>query len=173
MIQLRRMRPQDWQVWRDVRLRMLEDYPIAFTESLEQAVQNTEAQWQEFAGRATGKSSISILAIDPAAAEGEQAVGTMSCYVEDDGTAWLAAVWVAPAHRGTGLAARLLDEILGWVRTESEAKALKLGVHEDNRRALAFYQRHGFIDRGEREPYLLDAARQEIILELPMEALQA
>jgi ribosomal protein S18 acetylase RimI-like enzyme len=173
VIRLRRMTLQDWQVWRDVRLRMLEDYPIAFTESLAQAEQNTDAQWQDFAGRSTGKNSVSVLAVDSAAAEGEQAVGTMSCYVEEDGTAWLAAVWVSPVHRGTGLAARLLAEIFGWVCAESEAKALKLGVHENNRRALAFYQHHGFIDRGEREPYLLDAARQEIILEIPMEALQA
>ncbi|MCG2624874.1 GNAT family N-acetyltransferase [Arthrobacter sp. I2-34] len=165
------MTPQDWQVWRDLRLLMLADYPIAFTESLAQAGQNTDAQWRESASRSTGKNSVSVLASDPA--EDGQAVGTMSCYVEEDGTAWLAAVWVAPAYRGSGLAARLLAEILGWVREESGAKILKLGVHEDNLRALAFYRRHGFIDRGEREPYLLDAARQEIILELPTEALDA
>jgi ribosomal protein S18 acetylase RimI-like enzyme len=167
-MQLRRMAPEDWRIWKDVRLRMLRDFPLAFTEPLAAAEQATDEQWQEFAGRASGKNSVSVLAVDTAA-EGEQAVGTMSCYVEEDGTAWLAAVWVAPSYRGTGLASRLLAEVLGWARAQPETKALKLGVHEDNPRALAFYLRHGFIDRGEREPYLLDESRQEIILELPAE----
>jgi ribosomal protein S18 acetylase RimI-like enzyme len=173
MIRLRRMVPEDWRVWKDVRLRMLEDYPIAFTQSLAQAEQNTDIQWQEFAGRSSGKNSVTVLAVDSGADSGEQAIGTMSCYVEEDGTAWLAAVWVASEYRGTDLAPGLLAEVLRWVRAQPEVKALKLGVHEDNLRALAFYRRYGFIDRGEREPYLLDAARQEIIMELPMEAAEA
>ncbi|NKX50515.1 GNAT family N-acetyltransferase [Arthrobacter deserti] len=170
MIRLRRMRPEDWHIWKELRLRMLEDSPIAFTESLAQAEQNTDAQWQEFTGRSSGKNSVSVLAVDSAASEDAHADGTMSCYVEENGTAWLAAVWVAPEHRGTDLAALLLAEILGWVQAQPGVKTLKLGVHEDNLRALAFYRRHGFIVRGEREPYLLDATRQEIIMELPVEA---
>ncbi|MFD1212234.1 GNAT family N-acetyltransferase [Arthrobacter sp. GCM10027362] len=172
MIRLRRMVPEDWAVWKDLRLRMLEDFPLGFTESLAQAEQTTDTQWQERAVLSAGKTSVSVLALD-SAAEREQAVGTMSCYIEEDGTAWLAAVWVAPGHRGTGLAPRLLAEILDWVHGQPEVHALKLGVHEDNLRALAFYRRHGFMDRGEREPYLLDATRQEIIMELPLKAAAA
>ena len=64
MIRLRRMVPEDWQLWKDLRLRMLEDYPIAFTESLAHALRNTDAQWQEFTGRTGGKNSVCILAMD-------------------------------------------------------------------------------------------------------------
>ncbi|NKX56867.1 GNAT family N-acetyltransferase [Arthrobacter mobilis] len=173
MIRLRRMVPEDWAVWKDVRLRMLEDFPIAFTESLAQAEQNTDVQWQEHAALSAGKKSVSVLALDAGASGSEQAVGTMSCYIEEDGTAWLAAVWVTPAYRGTDLASRLLADILSWVRGQPEVRSLKLGVHEENLRALAFYRRHGFLDLGEREPYLLDATRQEIIMELPLEAPEA
>ncbi|NII42528.1 ribosomal protein S18 acetylase RimI-like enzyme [Curtobacterium flaccumfaciens] len=39
---------------------------------------------------------------------------------------------------------------------------LRLHVHEDNARALAFYERRGFRRTGHTEPYELDPRRAEI-----------
>ncbi len=54
-------------------------------------------------------------------------------------------IYVAPAHRGTGLA----DWLLGAVLEVAEAQALPLNrvvldVSPGNDRAVAFYERHGF-----------------------------
>ncbi|GMG84207.1 GNAT family N-acetyltransferase [Paralimibaculum aggregatum] len=61
--------------------------------------------------------------------------GAPGVYVQD--------LYVAPAHRGSGLAARLLGgvaaEARGW-----GAGYLKLTAYADNARALAFYRRLGF-----------------------------
>ncbi len=46
---------------------------------------------------------------------------------------------------------------------------MKLHVHERNVRAQAFYRRRGFVENGVRVPYVLDAAEEELEMELLFE----
>ncbi len=55
----------------------------------------------------------------------------------------LAAMWVAPALRGTGAADALLDVAVEWARTVS-AIGVRLWVVPDNTAAVRIYIRHGF-----------------------------
>jgi ribosomal protein S18 acetylase RimI-like enzyme len=55
-------------------------------------------------------------------------------------------LYVAPAHRGTGLADRLMERATADAR-ERGCGELRLDVDVDNERALAFYEKQGF------EPY--------------------
>lgn len=64
------------------------------------------------------------------------------------GFAWaeaahLQALYLAPTHRGTGLATALLGEALERSRTAG-ARRLTVDTHRANHRAHAFYTRHGF-----------------------------
>jgi len=64
---------------------------------------------------------------------------------EDAPSEWeLYAVNLAPHARGTGVADRLVDELLG-------DRDATLWVIEGNARARAFYTRRGFVDEGGRE----------------------
>jgi ribosomal protein S18 acetylase RimI-like enzyme len=56
---------------------------------------------------------------------------------------WIQSLYVLPAHRGTGLADRLLEHL---ARTSRQAGALELRlyVHGSNRRAIRAYRRCGF-----------------------------
>lgn len=56
----------------------------------------------------------------------------------------LASLYVATAHRGTGLASTLLRAAIG-------TKPAHLWVFEDNPRAHAFYVKHGFAFSGHRQ----------------------
>lgn len=56
----------------------------------------------------------------------------------------LASLYVAAAHRGTGLA----DVLLRWA---VGTKPAHLWVFEDNPRAHAFYRKHGFVFGGHRQ----------------------
>jgi ribosomal protein S18 acetylase RimI-like enzyme len=71
-------------------------------------------------------------------------------------------VYVAPSHRGrdAGVADALLDAVEDWARTVSGT--LRLTVHEDNRRAQAFYGRRGYRFTGRTSPYALDETRREL-----------
>lgn len=51
-------------------------------------------------------------------------------------------LWVAPAHRGSGIATRLLEALAEWFCGQG-AHCVCVDVVPDNVRARAFYARHG------------------------------
>ena len=52
---------------------------------------------------------------------------------------------VHPDFHGAGVAGRLMNAAFAWI---GEGRAIKLGVIGYNRRAIAFYEKHGFRDTG-------------------------
>lgn len=61
--------------------------------------------------------------------------------------AYVSDLWVAASARGAGLGQRLLAAVRDEARALWGAGFLRLAVHEDNARALAFYERIGFRTR--------------------------
>jgi len=157
-----RIRPtvtDDWREVRALRLEMLRDTPMAFGETLQDALGHTESEWRMRAARGTAEHGTVLVAIDPAG----QWVGTMGGYVPDPASGpLLVGVYVTPEHRGR--AAGVFDALLGaieeWAR--GEGPVLTLHVHEDNSRARAAYLRRGFTETGHRVQYVLDAGAMEI-----------
>ncbi|WP_089383805.1 GNAT family N-acetyltransferase [Halorubrum vacuolatum] len=81
-------------------------------------------------------------------------VGYVFCLPERLSMIWDAAVinelYVAPAHRGTGLADDLMDEALALADDQDlPLDRILLDVDPANERARAFYDRHGFDPWGE------------------------
>lgn len=148
------IRPDQWVEFRDIRLQMLADTPIAFGETLEHAQAATEASWLARVARATQPDRTAVAAVD----ETGHWVGTMSAYLSDPGVATVAAVWVAPEHRGAeaGVTDQLMDAITDWARDTVHATALRLAVHEENARATAYFERVGFHPTGETQSYELE-----------------
>ncbi|MGF1430372.1 GNAT family N-acetyltransferase [Kitasatospora sp. LaBMicrA B282] len=148
-----RVRGEDWEQVRELRLRMIEDTPLACLETYAEAQQADEAEWRFRAERSAKPGSVQVIA----ATEDGLRVGTMAAYTDDAGTRWLVGVWVDPAHRGSraGVADLLLDAVLAWARGEGGAERLVLEVHERNERAIAFYRRRGFEPTGRTTPYPL------------------
>ncbi|WP_042393714.1 GNAT family N-acetyltransferase [Streptacidiphilus carbonis] len=163
------VRPEDAEQVRSMRLAMLQDTPMAYLETYEQAVACTAAEWTERAGRGTRPGSTSYSAVERATGAW---VGGMNGYVPEDSpdTAWLVGVWVHPDHRGgrLGVTDALLDAVTGWARDSSGASRLLLEVHESNARAIAYYERRGFVRTGRTVPYPLDPSAQEYEMELPL-----
>jgi RimJ/RimL family protein N-acetyltransferase len=161
-VEVRRGRPDDWQLFKALRLEALADTPIGFLETLQQAQQHDDQLWRERADRgAEGGESFQVLALD-----GDRPVGTCVAYVRD-GRAWLAAVYVTPAARGQGLLAELVRLCVQWARRQGPPE-LVLEVHEDNARARRAYSRLGFVETGTTRPYPLDPTRQELEMALAL-----
>ena len=165
-LEIRRVRPEDWQDLRALRLESLADTPLGFLETLADAEAKPDEDWQARAqrGAADGdavRDSFQVLAWDD-----ERPVATTLTFLED-GAAWLAAVYVAPAYRGQGLLAELADRCAAWAR-ERGMSVLRLEVHEDNARAQTAYRRLGFVDTGDRSPYPLPPGGQELVMERPL-----
>jgi len=156
----------DWRAYRDLRLEMLVDTPIAFTETLDRARLHPDEYWQ---GRAANRSPASRLF--GAVAEDGSWLGTMGGYqttgMRDP---LLVGVYVTPAFRGarSGVTDALLDAVIEWARPRGER--LLLEVHEQNDRAIRYYQRRGFHLTGLRVPYPLDRTADELQMALPFES---
>jgi len=163
-ISVRRVAEVDWPRLRAVRLEMLADMPSAYLETLVSAEERTEDEWRFRAAR--GSAGDTDLAVAAAAADTGRWVAYMACFVDGPGRAHLVSVYVAPAHRGSGLAARMVDEVRRWARDDAGARTLHLYVHEHNHRARAFYRRLGFAETGESLPYELNPEELDLEMDL-------
>lgn len=164
---IERITEDDWRRMRALRLEMLADTPLAFLETLENAVQETEREWRSRATRTMREGSIGLAAVDLTTGAW---LGTMGAYLDGGGDAMLVSVYVTPAWRGTakGLTDALLDKVEAWVRAAVPAGRLLLHVHEQNPRARAFYARRGYVETGRTIPYPLDRTQNEVEMALAL-----
>jgi ribosomal protein S18 acetylase RimI-like enzyme len=145
-----------------VRTRALRDAPYAFESRLEDAERRTDAEWAEWAERAaSGEQTTIVLVLD----EDGRPVGMAGAFLEADDVdeAVVFGVWVDPRHRGSGLAARLMAAVEAWAARRGLAR-LTLWVTESNEPARRLYERLGYRDLGERQPFPPDPAVTEFRL---------
>ncbi len=126
---VRRLGPEDWRDWRDLRLRALAESPSAFGSNLAREQGFGEVEWQE---RATD-SFVAYAGGVPVAI----GAGT----AQDDGLS-VVAMWTEPDRRGEGIGGLVLDAIVDLAR-ERGLRA-RLFVMRANPEAARLYERHGF-----------------------------
>ncbi|MEE1651501.1 GNAT family N-acetyltransferase [Brachybacterium sp. J144] len=140
MIAVRTLEPADWAIWRELRLRALEDSPEAFgstlASTLEREARDGEAFWR---GYFSPTGPVLIAEVDGVPA------GMARLVVEDEaGPAHLYSVWVAPEARGRGAGQLLLRTGADWLAARHPGTALRLDVVATNRPARRLYERLGF-----------------------------
>jgi ribosomal protein S18 acetylase RimI-like enzyme len=146
--ELVRLDPDDWQEFRVVRLASLADSPGAFGSTYAHWVDASEERWR---ARLT---DVPLTVV----ARGEVGpVGVVSGVPSGDHVE-LISMWVSPEHRGTGLAGRLIGQVVGWA--EEQGRDTVLMVREDNAKAVAAYERAGFTDVGVPADWPADAPRE-------------
>jgi len=133
MAALRRLGPDDWEDFRDIRLRALADSADAFGSTLEREAELGEDEWRR---RLTGPVYV---VDDPRPV----AVGGI---FDNGGTPHVWGMWTDPAHRGRGHARTILHALI-----PPGARA-QLDVNIDNGGARTAYERYGFVGTGELEP---------------------
>lgn len=135
-LEIIRLRPDDWAVFREVRLRALADAPEAFGSRLADWVDAPEERW---------RARLEAVELNVVARHDGEAVGMVSGALDDDG-AELTSMWVDPAVRGLGVAAALSAAVVDWAA--EAGRPTYLMVRSDNARAIAAYERAGFVDLG-------------------------
>lgn len=142
MIAIRRATADDWPAVRDIRLAALAADPDAFGSTLERELHFGEAEWRGRIG-----TSANFLAFDGARPVGIAAgFRDPECCAADERL--LVSMWVEPASRGRGIAAQLVDAVIGWAGSDG-ARVLKLQVTLDNDGARRLYERAGFAPTGD------------------------
>ena len=153
-------------VFKNVRLRALQDAPTAFGSTYAQAVRLADDDWRRRADEWNGERSASFLAMDAASP-----CGMVGCFLdrEDSARAHLVAMWVAPAHRRAGVGRELVGAVLDWARGHG-VDDVRLTVTSSNDAAIGFYRRLGFAFTGGTEPYPNDPGLIEREMIRPLRA---
>jgi ribosomal protein S18 acetylase RimI-like enzyme len=160
VIDLRRLTPDDWATWRELRLAALAEAPYAFGSRLAdwQGVNDREDRWRD---RLSMAGSHNVVAMIDGCAVGMVSGVPATPF---DGVAELISMWVAPTARGRGLGDALVSEVERWARSFG-ARALRLDVSDGNAFASELYQRHGFSYTGEQGDVMPDGVRHEKVME--------
>jgi ribosomal protein S18 acetylase RimI-like enzyme len=148
---VRRIRPDEGETLRAIRLRALADAPLAFGSTHARENAYPPERWRDWAqASSAGGAQAFFFATD---APSDAPVGLASGAIRDTDprTAHLYAMWVAPEARGSGAGAALVDAVVGWARERGAARVLT-EVTVGNDTAARLYERAGFRDTGERAP---------------------
>lgn len=141
-IRARSITPDDWEDWRDIRLRSLLEDPDAFGSTYARESQFDESTWR---ARTDGISGPAMLAYAD-----DKAVGMGAGWLYEPGRLMVVAMWTEPAWRGQGVGRSLLDQVVGWAR--ERALRPDLWVADANLAARRLYERYGFEPNGETAP---------------------
>ena len=158
-IEIRQLAADDAPAYRQLRLRMLDLYPDAFTSSVDEDIQHP-LKWTEsrIAWSAWAPDNF-VLGAFGQSGELIGAVGiTRESRIKQLHKATLFGMFVAPEHAGTGTGRALLENCLARCRASPGLMQVNLTVTTSNRRACAFYQAAGFLAFGiEERAILVDA----------------
>jgi GNAT superfamily N-acetyltransferase len=155
---VRRIRVDEWQRVRELRLEALRDpaASIAFLDTYADASAQPAAFW---IGRTTAAATERTIA-QFVAESGDEWVGSVTVILRPAGTpdhlgravstrrADAVGVFVRPPHRGDGTIDRLFGAVFDWARAAT-LTTVSLEVHVDNLRAQGAYRRLGFVPSGD------------------------
>ena len=154
---VRRLRPDEADLLRDVRLRALADTPWAYGSTHAREAGYPPERWQWFADQ---HESVIFVAVEDGAAH-----GMAGGFCPEPDVVMLWGMWVAQDARGRGLGRALVESVIGWAR-ERGAAAIRLEVTdaEQARTAAALYRSLGFAPTGERSSLDSDPALETIMM---------
>ena len=153
-----RIRADQWQILKDVRLRALEETPYAFGTTLAEGQKRTDRDWQDMA---RDHATLSDRAYFMAYAR-DNPCGMAGCYRRTSDIVMLTAMWVAPEVRGQKIGEQIVRAVIKWARAGG-ATALEAWVSENNP-ARIFYQKIGFEETSTTEPLRSDSKIQMILI---------
>lgn len=142
--------PDDWAMFRALRMTALSQAPYAFSSTLEGERQLGEAAW-----RAKLATRAQFVARDP---DGSP-LGTAGAFREADAIE-LISMWVEPRARGRGVGAALVERVVAHARAVG-CREVHLHVAADNPTAERLYARCSFTRTGVVEPIRIGEPRLE------------
>ena len=146
-IQTRRLKPDEVELHRDLRLRALGDSPGSFGETLVEAAQRPTTYWEDLTRSVTEPGGHAMFI----AFEGDAPIGSaygLRDQERNDGGR-IGGMWVRAESRRKGVGSALLQAVLDWARACAFTR-LALWAPDQNAAAMALYRRAGFRETGNR-----------------------
>jgi len=155
---------QNISLFKDVRLRALQEAPYAFGSTYARESAFTDSEWVGRLDRWNGVRGAGFIAVDDGIP-----CGIAGALLDDNDPtrANLVSMWTAPSHRHTGVGRQLVNQVLDWTRSRN-VSTLLLMVTSNNAGAIRFYEKLGFVRTGRTEPYPNDPAITEYEMSRPI-----
>ena len=156
MIRLQELSPDDWKLWRELRLAALTEAPYAFNSNIADWEAAPEQRWRQ---RLSTPATCHVAAILD-----DTPVGVAAGFpTDEENVAKLMSIWVAPSARGRGVADELITAVGDWARTTG-ASILELHVLVGNGSAHDLYLRNGFVDFHEADDTRPNDSKPEVVM---------
>ena len=141
---VRAFQAPDWRLYRELRLSALKESPDAFGGTFAESAARPEDQWRTRLTDAPADTDLPLLGL-----VGDEPAGLAWGKIEvgDRDTATVYQMWVAPAHRRTGLGRLLLTSVIDWAKAR-DARRVLLGVTCGDSPARKLYNSVGFLPAG-------------------------
>ena len=164
MILIEPITPLNLSLFKEIRLRALQEAPYAFGSTYARESQFSESEWLARLERWNGQRGAGFLAMD-----GGSPCGIAGSLLDltDPTRAELVSMWTAPTHRQRGIGRLLVNEVLRWAQTR-HVQLLLLMVTSTNQPAIRFYEGLNFTRTGRTEPYPNDPALIEYEMSRPI-----
>jgi ribosomal protein S18 acetylase RimI-like enzyme len=136
-VKFRHLTPDDYNIWRNIRLEALSAHPQSFLTTYEEELARPESQSNDWLasgslmGAFDGDDLCAVMSIDP---EKPPAMAHRG---------WIHTVYCRPNWRGGPMSRGLMDYAIAQAK-EAGLLQLELYVEATNTRAIAFYERFGF-----------------------------
>jgi ribosomal protein S18 acetylase RimI-like enzyme len=145
-IQVVKLAPEDWQLYRQIRLEALQAEPQAFVTSYDEALRRPDTHWRERLAEAqAGEKSWLLFA-----KVNDQIAGMIGAFrSETASVVEIVSVYVTRGKRGRGVGAALMAAILDEVGKGGVFRKAVLTVNADQAAAVALYRHFGFHIVGE------------------------
>ena len=157
-VEVVRVDASSWQVYRDVRLAMLQGAPRAFWTTYDEAAARTDEEWRALVDR-------SSLWLAMAAGRAVGSVGAFRMPDQPPDECILVGLWVDPSARGRGVGERLVQRVVDDATARGLSRVL-LEVAHENARAVELYERMGFVATGRTGAMPHDPSITELEMEL-------
>lgn len=151
-IEVRQTTRHDWELWRDLRLRALQDSPTAFGSTLDRELTFTGSDWKGRTGGVADATTLGAGTAGPSvlAFADEVPVGMGGGFRDLPSWLHVVAMWTDPAWRGRGVGRAVLGFLTAWAGEAGLRVHLDVTVGNDGARAL--YEGYGFVATGETRP---------------------
>lgn len=162
-LEIIKLKPEDWQYYRYLRLEALQNDPQAFGSSYQDNLQKPDSYWHgRLEDAVDGKKSWLLFA-----KENDRLIGMIGAFVEDEkDVAEIISLYVTKNERGKGVSQELMTGILQEIGQNDSIRKAKLVVNVNEIPAVTLYKNFGFQIAGEKNLLLGDGTcYKEYIME--------
>ena len=159
MIKVKKLPPDRWKDYQDLRLEALRSDPLAFGSSYEEEKILTRDEWEKRI-----KNALFALLNDKPVG---MIVYVVNNKVKTKHVANIFGVYVKKEYRGQGIGKKLFENVLKIIQKNADISKIKLTVNPEQKAAVKLYEKYGFelVGRLREELKVDDKFYDELVME--------